>query len=280
MEPMDLTLPFGPENERSRTWKLDENKREQARSLASRLGISYGPGGLVSSPARNRPNHTTHPEEYRMAVEALRNAGGRDAVNPDDITARKMACTQGSPESTFLNILAELAGFLIFDLPDGQGGFVIIDPKHERTTAWHPQRSTREAACVCGSLVLRESKRKGLKDVDGLADALNSMAIDQETGLMKNLEAAFGHIDLGVNDKPPQPDEVEVINLTQVDLPSLSSTPQWLSFPHIAGAADSAEPESESWNLHPHHNLRQQQQQQRGRGDMDDDDMDDYEDSL
>ncbi|KAJ3145646.1 hypothetical protein HDU86_000838 [Geranomyces michiganensis] len=227
---MDFTLPFGPDNPRSRTWKLDESRKEQARSLASRLGIAYGAEAITL------PSAESHPELYDAAVAALREAGGPDGVNPDAITARKMNVQQNSKDSIFLNILGGLAGFLIFDLPDGRGGFVLIDPKHERTTAWHPEKSTREAACVCGSLVLRDAKKRGLSDVDDLANALNSMAIDPETGLMKDLESAFGHIDLAsVGNKEP---EVEVINLTQVDLPSVMSTPQWLSYPHAAGAAE------------------------------------------
>ncbi|KAI8912296.1 hypothetical protein DFJ77DRAFT_549652 [Powellomyces hirtus] len=230
MDEMDLTLPFGPDHPRSRTWKLDESRKEQARTLASRLGIAYGTGPITL------PSAETHPELYDTAVAALQAAGGPHAVNPDDITARKMNVAQNSPESIYLNILGALAGFLIFDLPDGRGGFVLIDPKHERTTAWHPEKSTREAACVCGSLVLRDAKKRGLSDVDDLANALNSMAIDQETGLMKDLESAFGHIDIAsVGNKEP---DVEVINLTQVDLPSVKSTPQWLSYPHAAGAAE------------------------------------------
>ncbi|TPX68899.1 hypothetical protein SpCBS45565_g02801 [Spizellomyces sp. 'palustris'] len=191
MDKMDLTLPFGPDNHQTRTWKLDESRKEQARSLASRLGISYAPGT-----APPLPSAATHPELYELATRALKEAGGPQFINPDHITARKMHVAPNSDESIYLNILGGLAGYLIFDLPDGQGGFVLIDPKRERTTAWHPERSTREAACVCGSLVLREAKRKGLAEVDDLANALSSMAIDPETGLMKNLEEAFGHIDI------------------------------------------------------------------------------------
>ncbi|KAI9099716.1 hypothetical protein DFS34DRAFT_615647 [Phlyctochytrium arcticum] len=231
---MDLTLPFGPDSNQSRTWKLDESRKEQARSLASRLGISYAAG---TAPAL--PSAATHPQLYELASDAIQQAGGPNFINPDHIVARKMHVQANSEETVYLNILAGLAGYLIFDLPDGQGGFVLIDPKRERTTAWHPERATREAACVCGSLVLREAKKKGLAEVDDLANALSSMAIDPETGMMKNLEAAFGHIDINtVTGNPQREPDVESITLTQVDLPNVNTTPNWMQYPHAAGAAE------------------------------------------
>ncbi|KAJ3020508.1 hypothetical protein HKX48_000712 [Thoreauomyces humboldtii] len=231
---MDLTLPFGPADGSSRMYKLDQSRKAQTRSLASKLGISYtDPGHQFVLPSAE-----SHPVLYDHAAATLQAQGGPQAVNPDDLTARKMACAQGSDESVFLNILGGLAGFLIFDLPDGKGGFVLIDPRLDRTTAWHPDKSTREAACVCGSLVLRDAKKRGLNDVDDLANALNSMAIDQDTGLMLDLEKAFGHIDIKTIQDQAQEQEEETINLTQVDLPNVNKTPNWLSYPHAAGAAE------------------------------------------
>lgn len=189
----DFTLPFGPDDSRSRTWKLDESRKQQARSLAVRLGIAYAPGT-----APPLPNPETHPDAFFKAKVAIQQGGGPERLNPDWIVSRKMHVQQGSEEWIFLNTIAGLCGYYIHDIPDGMGGFVLIDPKKERTTAWHPEREIREAACVCGSLMLREAKRRGLAEIDDLANAFNTMAVNADTSddLMKGLEDAFGHIDI------------------------------------------------------------------------------------
>ncbi|KAJ3009047.1 hypothetical protein HKX48_008197 [Thoreauomyces humboldtii] len=245
---MDLCLPFNS-SPGTNTYKLDDTRKEQARSLATRLGISYAD----HSQTLVLPTAETHPVLYDHA-QAIIAAHGPDEVDPDELTARKMAVDQGSDESIFLNILGGLAGFLVFDLPDGKGGFVIIDPTRDRCTAWHPRKATREAACVCGSLVLREAKGRGLAEVDDLAEALNSMAIDPETGLIRDLEQAFGGIDLEKkNEEVDEESQLqdafeqidigageskeEVINLTAVSLPSARSIPSWLTYGHMAAPA-------------------------------------------
>ncbi|KAJ3181646.1 hypothetical protein HDU85_003590 [Gaertneriomyces sp. JEL0708] len=226
---MDLTLPFGPDGRDQRTWKLDSSKKAAARDLASRIGINY------SNAASPVPTLASHPHLFEQARNAIASVGGPEFVNPDEIVQKKMQI-KDPEESLFVNVVAGLCGFLVFDLPDGLGGFVLLDPKNDRTTAWHPSKHIREAACVCGSLVLREAKKRGNKEVEDLADALSSLAVDPETGLMRDLEAAMKGVGLESKKENEMEEEPETITLQQVDLPP-QGPGSWLSFPKAAGAA-------------------------------------------
>lgn len=213
----EYVLPFAPST--GRTYVLDDERKGIARSLAAKMGISYNP--FSNQNAASQEKHELLLEKARIAVMK---AGGPNAVSMEHICYSKMNVDPGSERSLFLNYVAAEAGSFVYDLPDGQGGFVILDPRTERTTAWHPDRATREAACVVGSLILREARARGQADMEDLTSAMNILALDPETGIMKSLERNLKMLKFDQK----QDLDVEQITLANFDLPKVQDVPTWL----------------------------------------------------
>lgn len=242
----NFSLPFGASEDGK--WRLDNQKKAVARSLAEKMGIMY---------SSNSSGGSGHPVGQNVAALVpanvqveLRERARRDhesfvnqgqIVKCADICSQKMSA-KSLEHSLYLNFVAQEAGFYVYDLPDStrdvcDRGFVILDPADTRATAWHPVKETREAACVVGSLVLREAKSKGAQDVDDLEKAFNSLAMDPETGGMRDLERAIGGMGL---DEGPK-DTVQEISLSAYDLPNIDDTPDFLACGHNdAGGAQNS----------------------------------------
>lgn len=219
----NFSLPFGASEDGK--WRLDPQKKAVARSLAQKMGIVYNGNGAAAGISSE--THLALKEQARRDYESFVAQG--KAVTCGDICSQKMSA-KTLEHSLYLNFVAQEAGFYVYDLPDNERevcdrGFVILDPADTRATAWHPVREIREAACVVGSLVLREARNKGTQDVEDLEKAFNALAMDPETGGMRDLERAIG----GMGLEEPR-DTVQEISLSAYDLPSVNDTPQFLAY--------------------------------------------------